>query len=132
MPKVLSVKLDDLNTTLKSYWSITNIFLNSKKIPTIPPLLFNGTLISVVKQKSGVFNLNFSSQCTPINGSSKLPVFSYKTENYLDSVDIKEKDIYLVIKNLIPNKAHGWDDISIRMIKFCGKSFTFPLKLLFK
>ena len=50
----------------------------------------------------------------------------------LDSVDIKEEDIYLIIKNLIPNKAHGWDDISIRMIKLCGKSIVFPLKLLFQ
>ena len=33
-------------------------------------------------------------------------------ENHLDSVDIKEEDIYHIIKNLIPNKAHGWDDLS--------------------
>ena len=50
----------------------------------------------------------------------------------LDSVDIKEEDIYLIIKNVIPNKAHGWDDISIRVIKLCGKSIVFPLKLLFQ
>ena len=30
------------------------------------------------------------------------------------------------------NKAHGWDDISIRMIQLCGKSIALPLKLLFK
>ena len=53
------------------------------------------------------------------------------TEIHSDSVDIKEEDIYLVIKNLIPNKAHGLDDISIRMIKLCVKSIAFPLKLLF-
>ena len=53
------------------------------------------------------------------------------TEIHSDSVDIKEEDIYLVIKNLIPNKTHGWDDISIRMIKLCVKSIAFPLKLLF-
>ena len=58
-------------------------------------------------------------------------MFAYKTENHLDSVDIKEEDIYLITENLIPNKAHGWDAISIRMIKLCGKSIAFPLKLLF-
>ena len=94
--------------------------------------MFNGTLISNFKQKANLFNSYFSSQCTPINTSSKLPVFAYKTENRLDSVDIKEEDIYLIINNLIPNKARGWDDISIRMIKLCSKSIAFPLKLLFQ
>ena len=64
--------------------------------------MFNGTLISDFKQKAGLFNSYFSSQCTPVNAS----VFAYKTKNCLDSVYIKEGDIYLIIKNLVPNKAH--------------------------
>ena len=90
------LKLDDRNTSAKSYWSIINNFLNNKKIPTIPPLLFNGTLISDFKQKANLFNSYFSSQFTPIDTSSKLPVFAYKTENRLDSVEIKEEDISLL------------------------------------
>ena len=62
----LSVKLDDPNTSAKSYWSIINNFLNSKKIPTIPPLLFNGNLVSDFKREAALFNAYFSSQCTPI------------------------------------------------------------------
>ena len=49
-------------------------------------------------------------------------MFAYKTENRLESVDIKEEDIYLIIKNLIPNKADGWDGISVRMSEHCGRS----------
>ena len=128
----LSVRLDNLNTWAKSFWSIINNFLNNKIISIIPPLLFNGTLISDFKQKVGLFNSYFSSQYTPIDTSSKLTAFAHKTENRLDSVDIKEEDIYLVIKYLIPNKAHGCDDISIRMIKLCGKSFALSLKLFFQ
>ena len=30
------------------------------------------------------------------------------------------------------DKAHGWEQLSIRMIKTCGDSITFPLKLIFK
>ena len=30
------------------------------------------------------------------------------------------------------NKAHGWDQLSIRMIKACGNSISLPLKLIFK
>lgn len=33
---------------------------------------------------------------------------------------------------MIPNNAHGWIDVSIAMIKLCGKSIAFPLKLLFQ
>ena len=51
----LSAKLDGPNTSAKSYWSITTNFLNNKKIPTIPLLFFNGTLISDFKQKPNIF-----------------------------------------------------------------------------
>lgn len=33
---------------------------------------------------------------------------------------------------MIPNNAHGWNDVSIAMIKLYGKSIAFPLKLLFQ
>ena len=38
------------------------------------------------------------------------------------------------MKNLNVDKAHGWDQASIRMIKTCGGAikFSFPLKLIFK
>ena len=52
----ISVKLDNPNTSAKSYWSIVSNFLNNKKIATVPPLLFNGALISNCKQKSGLFS----------------------------------------------------------------------------
>ena len=45
---------------------------------------------------------------------------------------MKEDDILLIIKNLNVDKAHGWDQLSIRMIKACGKSISFLLKLIFK
>ena len=36
------------------------------------------------------------------------------------------------MKNLDPNKAHGHDMISIRMLKTCGESILKPLELIFK
>ena len=54
------------------------IFLTKKRILTIPPILFNGTLIPHFKQKPGLFNSHFSSQFTPINTFSKIPVFTYQ------------------------------------------------------
>ena len=37
-----------------------------------------------------------------------------------------------IIRSLGVNKAHGHDDISIRMIKICDNSFVRPLSLLFE
>ena len=39
--------------------------------------------------------------------------------------------ICLISKNLNPEKAHGWDNTSIRMIKLCGKAIVDPLRILF-
>ena len=47
----LSSKLDNPDTTPKTYWSIINRFLNNKKIPIIPPVLFEGKLISDFEKK---------------------------------------------------------------------------------
>ena len=128
----MSTKLDNPKTVPKIYWSIINKFLSNKKTPIIPPVLGNGELVSDFEQKANLFNNYFASQCTPIKNSSKLPNFSYKTEKILTSFDIKDDDILSIIKNLNVDKAHGWDQLSIRMIKTCGDAITFPLKLIFK
>ena len=47
-------------------------------------------------------------------------------------MNINYDDIFAIIKNLNPNKSHGWDNISIRMIKLCGKSIAYSLKLIFE
>ena len=78
-----------------------------------------------------MFSNYFASKCTPIKNCSKLPNNSYKTKKILTSFDIKD-DILPIIKNLNVDKAHGWDQLSIRMIKTCGDTITFPLKLIFK
>ena len=55
----LSKKLLDPQTSPKSYWSILKTFLNSKKIPCIPPLLHQNKSAINFKDKAEMFN-NFS------------------------------------------------------------------------
>ena len=52
------------------------------------------------------------------------------TTSLLSSVNIKESDILNILKSLDANKAHGHDDISIRMLKLSQKSILKPLKLI--
>ena len=129
-------KLNDPIAAPKTYWKIINRFLNNKKNLAIPPLLVDGEIILNFSQKASTFNKFFASQCTPLQNSSSLPTFYLRTDETLSSLNINDDDIfaiiivtripsdYAIIKNLNPNKSHDCDNISIGMIKLCGKSIV--------
>ena len=48
------------------------------------------------------------------------------------SFNISSEVIFQLIKNLDPNKAHGYDGISAKMLKLCAPSICKPLILLFE
>ena len=129
----LAEKLSDLKLNRKAYWDILKSFTNWKKIPIIPPLLINDQLVNNFNEKANNFNQYFSNQCSVIDNNSKLPMNQAPyTTSLLSSVDIKESDILNILKSLDANKAHGHDDISIRMLKLTQKSILKPLKLIFE
>ena len=128
----MSAKLGNPKTVSKKYWSTINKFSSNKKAPIIPLVLVNCELVLDFEQKPNLFNKYFASQCTPIKNGSKLPSFSYKTKKILTSCDIRDDHILPIINNLNVDKAHEWDQLSIRMIKTCCDAITFPLKLIFK
>ena len=120
-------------TSTKTYWSILKSFLNNKKIPCIPPLFHQNSYINKCKDKAELFNKFLANQCTLINNSSVLPSPLFKrTENVISSINFGSDDIARIIHNLDPNKAHGHDMISIRMLKICGNSIYNPLQLIFR
>ena len=49
----------------------------------------------------------------------------------ISQIRFSEDDIAKIIQNLDPNKAHGHDQISIRMLKICGKTICKPLECIF-
>ena len=69
----------------------------------IPLLLVNSKIVSDFTKKANIFNDFFAAQCT-----------------------------LKIIKNLNVNKAHGHDDISIRMLKVCDSEAVEPLSLIYK
>ena len=105
-------------------------FLNNKKIPFIPAIYYNNNHITDFKEKAQIFNNFFAKQSTLVENNSKLSTDSFKrTDNFLSTISfIKAK----IIKNLNPNKAHGFNMISIRMLKICGDSILKPLELTLK
>ena len=52
----LGNKLNNPQLGAKAYWSILNKFLHKKKIPLIPPLLVNNSLVTNALKKTSLFN----------------------------------------------------------------------------
>ena len=129
----LAEKLSNPKLNRKVYWGILKSFTNWKKIPIIPPLLISNQLVTNFNEKANNFNEYVSNQCSVIDNNSKLQMDQAPyTTSLLSFVDIKEPDILNILKSFNANKAHGHDDISIRMLKLSQKSILKPLKLIFE
>ena len=112
-------KLNDTGQLAKTYWSI-------------PPFLISNKLISDFKVKANHFNYFFASQCKPLNNNSKLPENqTYVTNTKLSSVKFEDTEIINIIRSLNVIKAHGHDDISIRMLQICDCAIVKPLSIIF-
>ena len=75
----------------------------------------------------------FSKQCSLISSNSLLLNYiNYTTEKRLSTVALSVEAIGKIIQNLGSNKAHGHDNISIRMLKICGDSIYEPLEIIFR
>ena len=66
-----------------------------------------------------------------LENGSVIPEFNYKTNERVTNIQFSSSDILKIIKDLNPNKAHGHDNISIKMIQLCGESII-PLSMIFQ
>ena len=84
------------------------------------------------KKKAELFNSFLADQYSLISNSGELPSkLEYLTQSRLSSITFSKDDIAKMIQNLDPNKAHGHDQISIRMLKLCSNSICKPLEIIF-
>ena len=118
-------------TPIKTSWSLINTILNKAKILTIPPLLDNGLFVTDFTEKAQLFNDYFILQCTTIDTGSAIPEHIPVTFTLKNTFAISEEKILQIIRSLNPNKAHGWDEISVRMIKLSDAALVAPLKIIF-
>ena len=124
-------KLSDPTTGVKSYWSMVNKILNKAKIPLVPPLFDNDIFVLDFTAKAQIFNDYFILQCTKLDTGSEIPRDVPLCAPLLNAFDISDEKILRIIRTLNPNKAYGWDEISIRMIKICDFSLVTPLRQIF-
>ena len=106
--------------------------LEKAKIPEIPPLLENGVFVLDFASKAQIFNDYFILQCTTLDTGSEVRNDLPAEFSQLTEFSISDEKILTIIRELNPNKAHGWDEISVRMIKMCNVSLVKPLKLIFE
>ena len=53
----------------------------------------------------------------------------FKTDSRINEIFLSREAIILrVVNDLNPNKAHGCDGLSIKMIKMCGNAIVTPLR----
>ena len=124
----MTSRLEDAFTAPKNYCNLINHLLYKKKIPAI---LVDGNFDSDFNKKSEFLNNFFGSICTLIINAITLSYFSYRTNSRISSFHATEKDILPRTKSLDPPKAHGYENLSVRMIKICSESITIPLKIIF-
>ena len=72
-------KLNNPNTSQKSYWKIINKVMNICKVPKIPPLFVNNIFVLNYRAKAKLLTDFFPRQCKPVINDSVLPDFSYLT-----------------------------------------------------
>ena len=130
--KSLGCKPTDAKTGIKVYWQTINKILDKSQVTCIPPLLEDDVFATNFQTKAVIFNEHFVQQCSLINNSSQLPAFITKTSSILETISIDSAKILSLIRSLNTKKAHGWDDLSISMIKICDHSILRPLCLIYE
>ena len=107
-------------------------FLTGKKVPCIPSVFHQNRFITDFKEKAELFNSSFANQCSSVQNSSVLPTdFELFRDKSFSNI-FTDNDVGRIISSLDPNKAHGHDMMSIRMLKICGNSINKPLGLIFR
>ena len=81
--------------------------------------------------KAQLFNDSFILQFTTIDSGSIIPEYAPETATLINDFVISDEKILKIIRSLNPNKAHGWDEISVRMIKLSDATLVTPLKIIF-
>ena len=88
-------------------------------------------LLPTSQTKASIFNNHFVEQCSLISNDSVLPNRGSRCYSSPSGVEITGEKILSIIRSLDPKKAHGWDDISINMIKLCDTEIVKPLYLIY-
>ena len=79
------------------------------------------------------FNSYFAVQCTALVNNAQFPTrITTHSESVLTSIDFFFERFSNIMKQLYPNKAHGHDNVSVRIMKLCQDSINKPLETILR
>ena len=79
-----------------------------------------------------MLNEYFIRQYETIDYGNKFPQDTPSTITLINDIIISEERIFNMIYSIDPSKAHWWDEISVRKIKWSNVALVIPLKIIFK
>ena len=91
----------------------------------------NRVFVTDFAEKAQLFNDHFARQCSTIDTGSVIPSLNPKTTTKIADINISDEGILSIIRSLNPSKAHGCDEISVRLIKQSDSALIYPLKVIF-
>ena len=98
-----------------------------RKISKIPPTRHNNTFLTDTLVKANTFNSFFAKQSSLIETGSEVPAAYQLTHHHLESVNLDPGKILSIIRAFDVSKVHGWNDVSVRMVKICDEFLIKPL-----
>ena len=98
----------------------------------IPSLLENGLLVTNFQTKADIFNELLVQQCSLNQNNSALLRFISRCNTVLENIENDPSQVLKIIRSLDSNEAHGWDSLSISMIKICDAEIIIPLFLVYE
>ena len=81
--------------------------------------------------EADIFKERFVQQCSVQGNVSVLPNFISRCNLPLANIDIDPDKVLKIIRSLDSNKDHGWDNLSIAVIKICDVGIVKPLCLIY-
>ena len=88
--------------------------------------------VTVFTEKAQLFNDYFILQCTKTDTESEIPINFPAPSSLINDFPITDEKILNIIRSSNPNKVHGWDGISVRMIELSDAALVTPLKIIFE
>ena len=82
--------------------------------------------------KANVLNDYFVAQCCSAGTSSTIPNFVPSSVPPWKHLDVNRERVLKLIQALDSSKSHGYDDISVTMIKICDETIVEPLCMIFE
>ena len=130
---ILGLRLNNPRAHCKIYWSLLKTLVNGRRVPLIPPIQIGDKFVTNFTEQDRAFNDCFAKKNRVNDRNSQPPDrANFCTNERLGNMKFSNVAILKILKNLYVNKAHGHDNLSVRITRLCHDSIFKPLELVFR